>query len=152
MQRGGTLSSSVYPGLPAWSEWDFYGLGLKEQVSKLVLYAQSTSGVISGQGYEGVRWVERGYYKGPPAEPVPRCFRPPPDFGGQRRLKEAIMRGPRPQCYRFFFEPDRLVGDRSRRIHIQECSTSMLTRARLWGRRRSIGNAGDDKACVSGAR
>ena len=75
-----------------------------------MLYAQSTSGVISGQGYEGVRWVERGYYKGPPAEPVPRCFRPPPDFGGQRRLKEAIMRGPRPQCYRFFFEPDRLVG------------------------------------------
>ena len=33
MQRGGALSPSVYPGPPAWSEWDFYGLGY-EGVSK----------------------------------------------------------------------------------------------------------------------
>ena len=86
-----------------------------------MLYAQSTSAVISGRGYEGARWVERGYYKGPPAEPVPRCFCPPPDFGGTAPAEGSYYERPlTPECYRFFFEPDRLVGDRSRRIHIQE--------------------------------
>ena len=72
MQRGGTLSSSVYPGPPVWPEpLDPFRLA-----------------------YEGVRRVERGSYEGPPAEPVPRCVRPPPVSRGQGRLKEAIMTGP----------------------------------------------------------
>ena len=62
LQRGGTLSSSVYPGPPVWPElWDFFRLG-----------------------YEGARRVERGGYEGPPAEPVPRCVRPPPGFEGTK--------------------------------------------------------------------
>ena len=60
MQTGGTLSSSLHPGPPVCPEpWDSFRLG-----------------------YEGARRVERGGYEGPPAEPVPRCVRPPPGFEG----------------------------------------------------------------------
>ena len=60
MQRGGTLSSSLHPGPPVCPEpWDSFRLG-----------------------YEGARRVERGGYEWPPAEPVPRCVRPPPGFEG----------------------------------------------------------------------
>ena len=84
MQRGGTLSSSVYPGPPVWPEpWDFFRLE-----------------------YEGTRRVERGGYVGLPAEPVPRCVRPPPGFEGTEPAEGGYHGRPSiAEKYRLFSEP-----------------------------------------------
>ena len=84
MQRGGTLSSSVYAGPPVWPEpWDFFRLG-----------------------HEGTRRVERGGYEGPQAEPVPRCVRPPPGFEGTEPAEGGYHGRPSiTEKYRLFPEP-----------------------------------------------
>ena len=89
MQRGGTWSSSVHPGPLVWPEpWDPFRIT-----------------------YEGVRRDERGGYEGPPAEPVPRCVRPPPGFEGTEPA-EGGYHG-RPSIagkYQLFCEPHPRAG------------------------------------------
>ena len=82
MQTGGTLSSSLHPGPPVWPEpWDSFRVG-----------------------YEGARWVERGGYEGPPAEPVPRSVRPPSGFEGTERAEGGCHGRPSiARKYRVFF-------------------------------------------------
>ena len=92
MQRGGTLSSSVYPGPPVWPEpWDPFRIA-----------------------YEGVRRAERGNYEGPPAEPVPRCVRPPPGFEGTRPAEGGYHDRPLfAGNYQLFSEPQSHTGTAS---------------------------------------
>ena len=89
MQRGGTWPSSVHPGPLVWPEpWDPFRIT-----------------------YEGVRRDERGGYEGPPAEPVPRCVRPPPGFEGTEPA-EGGYHG-RPSIagkYQLFCEPHPRAG------------------------------------------